>query len=528
MSIQPAFGEDGVGQERYSGQADKILKRYAKAKRTWDHWKVIWTECYVFALPYREQFDVASPGMKNTMEIYDETAVVTLPEMASKIGAALIPSYQRWASLMPGPDIPEQERDKAARLLEEVTGKIFHAINNSNFYSEAHESLIECGIGTGILEIWPGTATMPIRCNAVPLTEIVLDIGPFGNIDAGYRMRSIRPNDAYIEWPEAKWPEEFARLAKEKPDDPVKFICGTYRDWSFPQDVVTRHCVIWEQKKALVWEKTWRGIGSSPMIPFRWSKAASEIYGRGPVLNALSSIKTCNLVVQLLLDNAEIQIGGLWQLDSNGAINPENINLVPGTIVPKMPGTTGLEPVTPPGKFDLGQFILENMRQNIKRAMYSDQFAPVDQTPMSATEVALRQQDLAERIGASFGRLQNEFVVPVIQRVAWLLKEAGKIELPAINGKLIKVEPISPLARSQRNEDIMAIDRYLGQIVAYYGQEALMVLTKPADVSNLLAELHGVPKKIVPTAEEVKAKLAEAAQMAQQQQAMAAQGGAPQ
>ena len=39
------------------------------------------------------------------------------------------------------------------------------------------------------------------------------------------------------------------------------------------------------------------------MVP-RWQKVAGEIYGRGPLLNALSAIKTTNLTIELILENA--------------------------------------------------------------------------------------------------------------------------------------------------------------------------------------------------------------------------------
>ncbi|MGB0405500.1 MAG: portal protein, partial [Fusobacterium sp.] len=39
-------------------------------------------------------------------------------------------------------------------------------------------------------------------------------------------------------------------------------------------------------------------MGSNPFIAFRWSKASGEVYGRGPLINALAAIKTCNITVE--------------------------------------------------------------------------------------------------------------------------------------------------------------------------------------------------------------------------------------
>lgn len=525
MTVLPkaSAADNGPGGNPGTGKVEKLLRRYEIAKSIWMNWKPLWEECYRYALPQREQFDITSPGAKNTSEIFDDTAVVTLPEMASKISAALIPDYQRWASFAPGPEVPDDKKDLVARELEPVSDRIWHTIDNSNFYAEAHESFIEVGVGTGVLEIWPGDAVEIIRCKAIPMTQVVLEIGPYGRIHASYRMRKVQARDAKTEWPDAVWPEEFDRLEKENPEKQVDFLCATYRDWTDPAIERHSHCVIWLEKRIEVYERTWEGLGSSPVIPFTWSQSAGEVYGRGPMINVLPSVKTANLVQQLLLDNAELHVAGLWQLDTNGTINPNTIQLIPGTIIPKMPGSTGLEAIQPQGNFDLAQFILEDMRNNIKRGLYADQFAPIDQTPMSATEVALRQQDLAERIGAAFGRLQKEFVIPVIQRIVWILREKGLIQLPAVNGRAIVIRPISPLARAQRNEEINAVDRYMSGLVNYYGPEMVALVTKPPEMADYLADLHGIRKSVVSSADEVKAKLAQAAQM---QQAMAQQGAA--
>ena len=76
-----------------------------------------------------------------------------------------------------------------------------------------------------------------------------------------------------------------------------------------------------------------------------------------------------------------------------------------------------------------------------------------DRTPASATKVE-RMADLSRRMGSAFGRLQAEMVQPVLARVVHILKKQGRIELPTLNGRQIKVKSISPLAQAQANSDI--------------------------------------------------------------------------
>ena len=134
-------------------------------------------------------------------------------------------------------------------------------------------------------------------------------------------------------------------------------------------------------------DKTFKGTGSNPYVVYRWSKVAGEVYGRGPIQMALPAIKTANLVIELILENAQMAISGMYQVEDDGVINVDNIQLIPGTIIPKAQGSTGLTPVRPAGNFQVSDLVLRDMRTNIKKALYNDMLGnPNEKTPMSATE----------------------------------------------------------------------------------------------------------------------------------------------
>ena len=153
-------------------------------------------------------------------------------------------------------------------------------------------------------------------------------------------------------------------------------------------------------------------------------------------------------------------------MEDDGVVNPDTISLVPGTVIPKAAGSRGLEPIRAAGSFDVANLVLSDMRLNIKRALYNDMLGNPDRTPASATEVAERMADLSRRIGSAFGRLQAELVQPVLQRVVYILKKQGRIELPTINGREVKVRSVSPLAQAQANQDITSVARWLELVQA--------------------------------------------------------------
>ena len=158
------------------------------------------------------------------------------------------------------------------------------------------------------------------------------------------------------------------------------------------------------------------------------------------------------------------------------------------------------------------------MRLNIKRALYNDMLGDPNKTPATATEVAERMADLSRRMGSAFGRLQAELVQPVLQRVVYILKKQGRIEIPMVNGREVKVRSVSPLAQAQANEDISSVARFLQLVGGTFGPELLNILIDSEQVAVHLAKKFGVPETLIRDAEQRKQLVALAHQMAQQQQ----------
>jgi hypothetical protein len=141
-----------------------------------------------------------------------------------------------------------------------------------------------------------------------------------------------------------------------------------------------------------------------------------------------------------------------------------------------------------------------------------------DRTPASATEVAERMADLSRRIGSAFGRLQAELVQPVLQRVIHILKKQGRIEMPTVNGREVKIRSSSPLAQAQSNQDITSVSRFLELVNAYFGPETTNVLINSEETAIHLAKKFGVPDTLIRDAEERKEIVAMMQQMQQMQQ----------
>ena len=507
---------------------ERMIAKYNRANAIKEQWRPIFEECYEYSMPAKESLYLTSPASNRTDKIFDETAVTGVQEFASRLQAGIVPNYARWAEFIAGSEVPEEEQGEVNLQLDRITNYIFDIVQNSNFSQEVHESFLDLAIGTGCLLVEEGDATNPIRFTSVPLPHLSLDTGPNDQIDTVYRDRKLRASNILIAYPDADIPIEIKRDLTRGEDRFIHLIECIHRNYSKPNVEAYTYSVMSKQHKHILLRTDFEGEGSNPYVVFRWSKASGEIWGRGPLLNALPAIKTCNLTIELILENAQMSIAGMYQLEDDGIVNVDTIQLLPGTIIPRAPGSRGLEPVTAGGNFNVADLVLKDMRMNIRKALYNEMLGDPNKTPMSATEVAERMADLSRQIGSAFGRLQAEMVQPVLRRVIHLLKQQGRINLPTVNGREIKIQSTSPLAQAQANQDISGFNRFLELIQARFGPQLINGLVDTNEATKYLADKFGIPEKLVRTPEQQQQIMQQLVQMQQAQQAQQAGLEAPQ
>ena len=195
-------------------------------------------------------------------------------------------------------------------------------------------------------------------------------------------------------------------------------------------------------------------------------------------MTALPDIKTANKVVELVLKNASIAVTGIWQADDDGVLNPANIRLVPGTIIPKAVGSSGLTPLQAPGRFDVSNLMLDDLRGRIRHTLLVDRLGPVGGRRMTATEILERSNEMSRFLGATYGRLQAELLTPLINQGMRILRRRGEIADVVLDGRTVTLQYRSPLARAQARDDVQNTLLWL-ETSAQLGPEAMQA----ADVS---------------------------------------------
>ena len=95
------------------------------------------------------------------------------------------------------------------------------------------------------------------------------------------------------------------KIIDDKQGEKATVVEGVFKMYDEPNSEKFKYCVVCLNEKEMILEQELSGIGSNPYIVFRWNKASGEVFGRGPVFNAMAAIKTTNLTVELILQNAD-------------------------------------------------------------------------------------------------------------------------------------------------------------------------------------------------------------------------------
>lgn len=212
-------------------------------------------------------------------------------------------------------------------------------------------------------------------------------------------------------------------------------------------------------------------------------------------MKTLPDIKTANKVVELILKNASIAASGIWQADDDGVINLANIELLPGTIIPKAVGSKGMTPLEMPSNFDVSQIVLDDLRSRIRHALMVDRLGMIGQRQMTATEVLERSSEMALLLGATYGRLQSELLTPLIQRAYNILRRRGEVPDIDIDGRLVSLDYRSPLALGQGQSHVQNTLYWITTALSL-GPEASSAVDLAAATRHLGKAL-GVPSDLI-------------------------------
>lgn len=470
-----------------------LIRRYEQAKARRSNWENTWQECYDYALPHQGDFTRENQaGRIRTDRLYDGTALDAVDQLGASLLGHLTPPWTQWFGFKPGPDLTPEEAHALAPVLEESARIMQAHFDRSNFSVEMHQCFLDLVVGgTAALyfeEAEPG-AFSAFKFSAVPLSDIILEEGENGFLDGSFRQMELTLAQIQSRYAKAEIPSDIIREGERDPQmrfEVLESILPDHGAYDYTALLTDR---------GRPTELSKGRFSTSPCISFRWMKSPGELYGRSPVMKALPDIKTANKVVELILKNASIAVTGIWQADDDGVLNPANIELVPGAIIPKAVGSAGLKPLEMPGRFDVSQIVLDDLRARIRHALLVDRLGQMDGRNMTATEVIERASEMALLLGATYGRLQSELLTPMIRRAYAILRRRGEIPDIALDGRFVALDYRTPLARAQGQRNVQNIMTWLTSVLGMGGEAAQVVDIQRT--ARFLGDALGVPGDLI-------------------------------
>ena len=507
-----------------------IKKRCANLESVRQTWEDHWQEILDYVMPRKADVTfVRSRGEKRTEVLYDSTAITANNLLAASLQGTLTSASLPWFHLKLRDTETNQNRD-VQLWLEDSAKRMYEIFNESNFNTEVHELYLDLvSIGTGAIFVEEGSKGFDkegIHFNCLHIAEYFIQENINGKVDTLYRKYKLTARQAIQEFGEENVGEKILESVKEKPDKEFNFIHAVEPTEDYERAVgksntklPVHSCHVCTEDKMVV--RT-GGYNEFPYLVPRWSKATGEIFGRSPSYNALPDIKTLNKAVEIGLKAWAKAIDPPLLVQDDGVIG--RVRMTPaGITVVRHDGA--IKPLQIGSNWQITDMKENQLRTSIRQAYYSDQLQLQDGPQMTATEVQVRYELMQRLLGPTLGRFQSEFLNPLIERTFGIMLRAGALlpEPEVIQGQKIDVEYVGPLARSQRMEESVAIDRlYELAVNVVQVDPSIMDNINHDEAIRLRGDLLGVPKIVLRSRDEVE-ELREQRQQAQQAQQQAEQ-----
>lgn len=515
-------------------RVDDIIRRQEKMASDRSVWDSHWREIAERILPRSDHFKTnRTPGDKHTEKIFDATAGLALERFAAAMESMLTPRTQRWHKLKTG--IAELDEDQSVmEYLDEVTKILFQVRYSprANFASQANEAYMALGaFGTGGMFI-DDMVGRGIRYRSIPLPEMFIAENHQGAVDTVHRRFSMTVRQAAQKWGRDKLSEKMKGALEKNPEQNFDFIhaVGPREDIDTTKKnykgMPIYSCYVSIDGRNLMSEG---GYHAMPYAVGRYVTGPKEVYGRSPAMTVLPDIKMLNEMSKTVIRAAHKLVDPPLLLQEDGALAA--FDLRPGALNyggVNEQGQQLVHALQTGARVDIGLDMMEQRRKTINDAFLVTLFQILVESPqMTATEAMLRAQEKGALLAPTMGRQQSEFLGPLIEREIDILARAGVLpEMPdalKAHGGTIEIEYVSPLNRAQRSEEGVAILRTL-EAVAPLAQvdPKVMMIFDPEAMARELADINGVPAKVMRSAAKVKEMEGAQAQAAQAQQLLAA------
>jgi hypothetical protein len=496
---------------------DDIIRDHNARKALRSQAEPMWDEIITNMIPRRASIYKMAPNTPNTAKIYDG-----LPAKAINLGAAVLQSMLtnrqlEWFRL----EVDNPELNDMREVKEWLTtwrDTIRKALDNSNFYSQAHEFYVDIlSLCTAVMYCEPyARAGRDLYFSTRHLREVYLLEGDQGRQDRINLVREMSALQIMDRW---RWARKTGNIpdvivkAYEKGDcnQTFEILQAVYPNPDGKEDAVKPELMPYYCKWIELQSKqeiTTDGYNEFPFVTCFWSKFSGDVYGRGPGWSALPSVKMLYAMRQTALRVAEKIADPPLQVPRQGFL--ANLKLTPGGINFYEASASGgrIEPLVIGANFNINLEMIQDERNQVLEHFYANQLQIVDAKQMTAEEVRARIAENARILGPTFDRLNDDYLDPLIYRVIGILRRSGRLQEPPDVvlkaaeklGVQLRVRFVSPLAKAQVASEVQGITHTMATAIEWAtGTQDVGVFDNlDLDVGiSKIAELDGAPLEFI-------------------------------
>jgi len=502
--------------------AKNLLKRFDRLKSQRQNWESHWQEVADYMQPRKADVTKSrSRGDKRTELIFDSSPLQSVELLAASLHGMLTNPSTPWFSLRFKEEDMEFE-DEAKEWLESATETMYAAFNKSNFQQEIFELYHDLiTFGTAAMFIEEDDEDI-LKFSTRHINEIFIAENEKGRIDTVFRKFKLSARAAIQKFGDVS--ANIATVAKKDPYEEIEILHAVYPRSDFNPKKQDKQNMPFESvylDASSGDELSVSGFREFPFVVPRYLKASHEIYGRSPAMTALPDVKMLNEMSKTTIKSAQKQVDPPLLVPDDGFILP--VRTVPGGLNFYRAGTRDrIEPLNIGANTPLGLNMEEQRRNSIRNAFYVNQLMMQNGPQMTATEVIQRNEEKMRLLGPVLGRLQSELLKPLIDRAFSLILRKNLFR-PApefLAGKDIEIEYVSPLAKAQKSSELQSIMRAIEIMGSLSNVAPVFDHINMDKLVRHLADIVGVPQKILKPQSELNAERQQAQAQQEQMQQM--------
>ena len=503
-------------------KAKNLLKRFDRLKSQRQNWESHWQEVADYMQPRKADITkTRSKGDKRTELIFDGSPLQSVELLAASLHGMLTNPSTPWFSLRFKQDDMENE-DEAKEWLESATETMYTAFNKSNFQQEIFELYHDLiTFGTAAMFIEEDDEDV-LKFSTRHINEIFIAENDKGRIDTVFRKFHISARAAIQKFGDISI--NIATKAKKDPYEEVEILHAVYPRSDFnpkKQDKINMPFESIYLDAESGDELSVSGFKEFPFVVPRYLKASHEIYGRSPAMTALPDVKMLNEMSKTTIKSAQKQVDPPLLVPDDGFMLP--VRTIPGGLNFYRAGTRDrIEPLNIGANTPLGLNMEEQRRNSIRNAFYVNQLMMQNGPQMTATEVIQRNEEKMRLLGPVLGRLQSELLKPLIDRTFSIIlrKNLFRQAPEFLSGKDVEIEYVSPLAKAQKSSELQSIMRAIEIMGSLSNVAPVFDHINMDKLVRHLADIVGVPQKILKPQSQLNAERQQAQQQQEQMQQM--------